>query len=133
MSNNHTNPNQFFSWRFAVVRSILPATTKHVLLTLSIHMNDLGEGCFPSTVTLAKETSLSERSVITHIMLAVNHGWIRKQIHGYSGRGWKHHEYVLKWPEGTERPSVPKLQGTECPSNKALKEVQSNSTVITLE
>jgi hypothetical protein len=122
-----------WSWRNAILKSTLPATTKHVLMVISCHMNDMGEGCYPSTKRIAEYASLSERSVCTHIEEAGNAGWLEVKTHGYSGQGWARHEYRPLWPEGTELDSAPsaertepRAQGTEPNDNKALKEVQRN-------
>lgn len=148
-----------WSWRHAIQKSPLSSTTKLVLLNLSIHMNDLGEGCYPSTATQAADTGLSERSVCTHLDVAENAGFIRRKAHGYGGQKWARNEYFATWPvgvevgpkgteggsvpstaapvdksvsnpsEGTEGGSVRNCEGTEPDDRKALKEVQSNSTV----
>jgi len=111
-------------------------------------MNDLGESCFPSTKTLAKETGLSERAVVTHLQVAISSHWLEVSEHGYSGQGWRRHQYSISNPEdfqedeGAERDSVafelalsvlPK--GTERPSKraergdtKALNVVQSSTS-----
>ena len=88
----------FFSWREAVLESNLHATTRHVLLTLACHMNDLGAGCFPSTRTLEKQTGLSRRTVETHLAVARRVGWITVERRGDSGQGWRRHEYRIAWP-----------------------------------
>jgi hypothetical protein len=133
----------FFSWREALLESNLAPTAKHVLLTLACHMNDLGNGCFPSTKTLARQTGLSERSVCTHLKEAKKAGWIVARARGLSGQAWKHHEYLISWPQGTEGRSAPstvkalkdvqrvKAQGTERRDVKALKDVQSSTSVST--
>jgi Helix-turn-helix domain len=122
-----------WSWRNAILKSKLPATTKHVLMVISCHMNDMGEGCYPSTKRIAEYASLSERSVCTHIEDAGKAGWLEVKTHGYSGQGWARHEYLPLWPEGTELASAPpaertepRARGTEPDDNKALKEVQRN-------
>ena len=145
-------------WRLAIQRSDLPPTTRHVLMNLSIHMDNNGASCFPSTQTQARETGLAERTVITHIDKAVSAGFLAKGVKGRSGKGWAIHEYKAVIPNGTEPPSVPKsdnaVQGAEPPSvpkynnslqgtepfsvpqdkgaernyNMALKEIQSNSS-----
>lgn len=68
-----------FTWRSAVVESDLSPTTRHVLLTLSLHMNERGGSCFPSTRLLARETGLSRRSVETHLGAAVEASWLDRQ------------------------------------------------------
>lgn len=120
-----------WTWRHAIIKSSLPPTTRHVLLTLSCHLNDLGEDCFPSTAMLADETGLSERSVCTHLALAAEHGWFVVRRHGYGKQKWARHEYFPRIPEGfevpdrddqgTERTSAPSKKGR---GTKALNDVQ---------
>lgn len=145
-------------WRRAIAGPNGPraATTRHVLLTLSIWMDDDGGSCFPSTQTIAAACALSERTVCTHLELADAAGWIRRQLRGAGGQGWRSMEYfaalpsalndvqhdganVLKeiqhdTPQRTERDSAPSAQRTEPNAERTepndrnvLKEVQSNS------
>ena len=145
-----------FEWREAVASPKGPSssTTRHVLLTLSLHMDMTGGNCFPSTALLAERTGLSERSVCTHVDRAESEGWIRRAKHRGAGRAWAGTLYTAILPEvlkdvqrpteeGTERGSVPtrengrgteggsvrQARGTEPHDNEALKEVQSNSSV----
>jgi hypothetical protein len=106
---------RFFTWRTAILESSLPATTRHVLLTLSCHMNDAGESCFPSIERLSRETGLSTRSVSTHLGKAREAGWIKSGLHGYGGRQWARNEYRISWPPswGEEPSSVPRPDGLE--------------------
>ncbi|MBC2709533.1 MAG: helix-turn-helix domain-containing protein [Desulfosarcina sp.] len=116
-------------------------TTRHVLLTLSLYMNDDGGSCYPSTKKLGLATGLSERSVCTHLDIATSAGWIRKHIKTGEGRAWKLHSYTPATPDkalkevqqqGTEGGSAALTEGTEPHTEgaephdiKALKEVQS--------
>lgn len=94
-----------WSWRHAITQSGLPATTRHVLLTLSCFMNDTGGDCYPTTRQIADATGLSERAVCTHIASAKEKGWLRVSVR--NGRQWKRHEYCADWPgRVTERRSV---------------------------
>jgi hypothetical protein len=92
------NYEPFFSWRSAILTSELPATTRHVLLTLSCHMNDAGESCFPSIERLSKETGLSTRAVSKHLGAAREACWIKTEKHGFAGRQWARNEYRISWP-----------------------------------
>lgn len=65
-----------FTWRSAVCESALKATTRHVLLTLSLHMNERGGSCFPSVDTLASETGLNRATVIRQLQVAEANGWL---------------------------------------------------------
>jgi len=104
-SMNSMNSNtQFYSWRQAILKSSLPPTTRHVLLTLSCHMNDAGESCYPSIELLCEETGLSNRAVITHLKLSEDAGWIEVEKHGFRGRKWARNEYKIAWPERINLP-----------------------------
>jgi hypothetical protein len=96
-----TKQNQLsplFAWRKAITQSTLKATTRHVLLTLSLHMNAEGKSCFPSVRTVAGEAGLSRRAVGVHLTLAVNEGWIVRRIRGSQGYNWHAYEYELAFP-----------------------------------
>jgi hypothetical protein len=76
-----------YTWRNAINKSDLPPTTKHLLQTISDHLNPKvkGGGCFPSQKKLAQETGFSERTVIRHLKIAAGkdgEGWIRIVKHG---------------------------------------------------
>jgi hypothetical protein len=138
-----------YSWRNAILQSTLPATTRHVLLTLSCHVNDAGESCYPSTRRQAEETGLSERAVITHLQKAEALGWLDVKQHGFAGQKWARNEYLPRMPDnkkalnesqrleakalndvqrqGTEPDSPASRKGTEPHDEKALNEVQSSS------
>lgn len=146
------NPTQFYSWRQAILKSGLQATTRHVLLTLSCHMNDAGESCYPSIELLCEETGLSNRSVITHLKVAEEGGWIVVDKHGFSGQKWARNEYRIAWPNSPTEPKgePPKAvndvhhlgegkvvkevhhlqgEGSEPNDKKAVKEVHTNYPV----
>ena len=53
-----------FTWRSAVVAAAdLTSAEKLTALVLSLHMNEVGDSCFPSVSTLVTKTSLSRRTV----------------------------------------------------------------------
>lgn len=89
----------FFSWRSAFQKSDLPPTTKLVLFCISTYMNDHGEGAFPSIETLMKDSSLSNRAVITHIKKAQQDGFLEVSQHGFSGQAWRRNEYCISIPK----------------------------------
>jgi hypothetical protein len=89
-----------WSWRHAILKSDLPPVTRHVLLTISCYMNEVGEGCYPSIATLVATTGLAKRSIITHIASAALGGWIEVSKHGFAGQQWKRSEYRAAWPKG---------------------------------
>lgn len=141
-----------WSWRHAIISSELAPTTRHVLLTISCFMNDVGGGCYPTTKQLQKSTGLSERAVCEHIGIAERAGWLNISKHGLAGQKWKNHQYSARWPgtEGTDARSVPltekaltqdqclapkgtdagsvrNCEGTDPNDRKALTDGQSNS------
>jgi Helix-turn-helix domain len=76
-----------YDWRRAINKSNLPPTTKHLLQTISDHLNPetKGGGCFPSQKKLAEETGFVERTIIRHLKIAAGkdgEGWIRIVRHG---------------------------------------------------
>jgi hypothetical protein len=90
-----------WQWLQAIASKLGPAdsTTRHVLMTLSLHMNQLGEQAFPSQRLLAERSGLSERSVRTHLQLATKAGWLLVYAKQPNGKGWRLHEYVAAVPE----------------------------------
>lgn len=91
-----------WSWRHRLLKSNLPSTTRHVLLTLSCHVNDAGEACFPRVEDLVLETGLSKRSVLTQLEIGRESGWVQVSRHGFSGKKWARNEYLLTTPEEVE-------------------------------
>jgi hypothetical protein len=69
-------------------------TTRHVLVTLSDYMNKDGGSCFPTIKRLAKETNRSEKTVKTHLALAVSKGWIFRYTHMGEGQAWRNYGYI---------------------------------------
>ncbi len=88
-----------WSWRHAINRSDLQATTKHVLIVLSCWMNEHGGGCYPSISDLVGATSRDKKTVLKHLEVARDAGWIVVSNHGLRGRKWKRNEYSARWPE----------------------------------
>lgn len=121
-----------YTWRAAIIRSDLSPTTRHVLLTLSCHINDAGEPTYPSTLLLSDECGLSERAVVTHLKLAASLGWLTVTKHGYAGQAWARNQYRPRVPDGFVPRPAPSRKGTEpdsVPSDeqlstKALNDVQ---------
>lgn len=131
--------NRAWTWRHALLKSDLPATTRHVLLTISCFMNDVGGGCYPTQEQLAEATGLSNRAVRQHIDVAVKAGWLVRKEHGFRGQKWRNHEYEAAWPildvvgdasEGAEPASSalpegaePRAEGAERGSEKVRNDV----------
>jgi len=135
-----------WSWRHAVLQSDLPATTRHVLLTLSCFMNEVGTGCYPTQEQIAAATGLTDRAVRKHLEIACGvvkdakgkridpaRIWIEVIEHGFRGQKWRNHEYRAVWPEGfqikkaAERGSGPSAKGAERGSGKVRNDVPTTS------
>jgi hypothetical protein len=89
------------------------STTRHVLLSLSIFMDESGGQCFPSNRTVAAATGLSRKCVRTHIEMAAGHGWLKVIPKTGTGQGWKRNTYQAVLPEkvGKEIPHVKDQRG----------------------
>lgn len=93
-----------FTWRSAIAspRGPKSPTTRLVLLTISLHMSERGDSCFPSTRTISEESGLSHRAVIEHIDVAEKAGWLGKRERKSNGKGWRRMEYVAQVPAAFE-------------------------------
>ncbi|PRZ51205.1 Helix-turn-helix domain-containing protein [Paraburkholderia fungorum] len=117
-----------YTWRHAIINSPLPGQTRHVLLTLSCHVNDAGESAYPSVKTLAREADVSEPTVVKHLRIAKLAGWLIVRKHGYGGQKWARNEYLPAIPEGFEIPDWT-AEGTKAglvPSNSGLSTEELN-------
>ncbi|MEO1989645.1 MAG: helix-turn-helix domain-containing protein [Martelella sp.] len=88
-----------WSWRHAITQSGLPSNTRWVLMALSLHMNEMGGSCFPSIAQIVSETGLDKKTVLKHLALAKEEGWIRVENVGFRGQRWKRASYIAAWPE----------------------------------
>jgi len=93
----------------------LQPTTKHVLLTLAVFMDEKAE-CYPSVALLSQRTSLSRASIFTHLKKARKGGWIEITIKGFNGQGWKRHKYKATIPDKV-------VKEIDHDTDKAVKEV----------
>lgn len=132
-----------FCWRNAVANAEGPVnpTTRHVLLTLSLHMDEAGGSCFPSTRTVAERTGLSRRTVEKHLAAAEAEGWIRRRRGAGDRQGWRRIEYAAALPEkvgkeirhvageGGEPASPRPAEGGEPRDTKVGNVVRTNSSV----
>src|ERR1044072_799232 len=87
-----------WSWRHAIANSGLPPTTRHVLLTISIKMDETGGSCYPPITELVALTGLDKKTVRKHLEIAESKGWIEISQHGFRGQRWKRNDYVARWP-----------------------------------
>ena len=117
-----------WSWRQVILRSSLASTTKLVLLALSSHMNDHGEGCYPSLDTLAQETSLTRKAVITHIATAITAGFLAKDRMNIRGRKWASNIYRATIPIEVESDN---LDFEDCGDAREAHHTQKNEKNLT--
>lgn len=107
-----------FSWRAAVCDSDLPATVRHVLLTLSLYMSERGDSAFPGNARLAHDTALERKAIMRALATAVDKGWLTIKVKGCSLKGGRRlaTEYAASTPTGTSGGPVPErdrsLSGT---------------------
>lgn len=125
-----------FVWRWLIASGQGPTspTTRHVLLTLSLHMAENGSRAYPSEHRLAEETQLSERAVGIHLQKAVDAGWISRQRRR-NGRAWAQYDYQAVIPphlRGTERRSGRRTErharGPEPDDVEVPNDVRTNTT-----
>ena len=84
-----------FAWRAAITRSGLPATARHVALTLALHMDDQGGSCWPSNSTLQAETGLSRNTILGAVRTLEQAGWVT--VHRADRRA---NRYIATTPAG---------------------------------
>jgi hypothetical protein len=87
--------SRLFTWRTGLVESDLPATWRHVGLTLSLHMNERGSSAFPTVRTLTVETGLSDETVRTALNGLVERNYLVKYP---PANGRRTNEYVATVP-----------------------------------
>jgi hypothetical protein len=96
-----------FTWRSAVSspESGLTPTEHQVALTLSLHMNELGESCFPSIdPTLHEETcGRSAATIRDAINQLVELGWLHRQARVGRGRSNEYEALIPAWYETHRR------------------------------
>jgi hypothetical protein len=86
------------SWRGAILLSNMPSTAKLILLAMSCHYTDLGEGLIRSLRTLERDTGLSRHTIIDSLKIAVDAGWITITKSRINGKIWKSNAYFPAWP-----------------------------------
>ena len=94
-----------WDWRGAIASPYGPPnpTTRHVLLTIALHMSPAGDSSFPTVELLAKETKLGRSTVLEHTAKAQAKGWLGKRERAEKNRrGWRRIEYIPLIPAGVE-------------------------------
>jgi hypothetical protein len=77
------------TWRSALCDSGLPATARHVALTISIYMNERGGSAYPGGTRLAEDTGLSLRTVRSALAVLEQSGWLTVVERGGATKGSK--------------------------------------------
>lgn len=94
-----------FDWQRIVASEDGPEspTTRHVLLTLCMHMSRSGSSCFPSLRTLQGETGLDRSTVVRHIKKSRSEGWLRVENTKGSSGGNSSNRYYATLPTETQK------------------------------
>ncbi len=98
MEPDHGAVSRAWSWRHAIAKSGLPATTRLVLHTLGLKMDATGGSCYPPISEIVELSGLDKKTVLKHLEIAEAKGWIEVSQHGFRGQKWKRNEYVARWP-----------------------------------
>ncbi len=103
-----------FTWRSAIAESDLKPVTKHVALTLSLHMSERGDSCFPGKSLLSGETGLDVRTVDRSLKELGVKRWLEVVRGGGRGRSNQYRAkiprsfprapYFMEHEEDTEKP-----------------------------
>lgn len=98
-----------FRWERLVVseRGPVSPTTRLVLLALATHLNREGQA-WPSEKTLALETGLSERAVLSHLEIAVTDSWIERAASRDQGKAWRRYTYTIRTPSNSALRTAPR-------------------------
>jgi hypothetical protein len=102
VSRRQFNLSALFTWRSAIStpESGLSATEHHVLLTLSLHMNELGSSCYPGVERLVEETcGRSSSTIRTALERADKLGWIVREIRRGRNRTNNYEALIPAWYE----------------------------------
>lgn len=95
------------TWRAAICKSDLPPTTRHVALTVSLYMSELGDSAYPGAARLVNDTGLSERTIRDHLAALVEAGWL-ELVHkgGQAGDRKTANEYRANIPDLSPTPAA---------------------------
>lgn len=130
MTRRTPSTSEAWTWRHAFAGADLHATTKLLLHTVGMFMNEMGKGCFPSQAEIIQYSSLDKKTVIKHTRLAIDAGWLEAFQHGYRGQKWRRLEYKPCWPERDlaaedAEPDLTEGGGEFPPPSEAEKAVES--------
>lgn len=96
-----------FGWERAIIGAGGPrsSTTRLVLLALATHIPRARTHAWPGIRRLEAETALSNRAVIDHLEIAVNEGWLRREITKLPEMRYRASVYWIQLPACAEPPS----------------------------
>ncbi len=104
-----------WSWEESIMESDLSPTTRLVLLVLATHMNNFGQGCYPSLDRIAKYSGLTERAVRVQINKAIESGWLVKSKRRLKGSEWNSNIYHPAFPNEAALKQVAGDEGNTVP------------------
>lgn len=88
-----------YNWRMVALKhGNLPSNSKFILLYLSTYMNAHGDSCFPSIVRIMGDTGLAKATVVKHLKILRETGWIVSKSIG-NGKAWAHNQYYPQIPD----------------------------------
>lgn len=88
-------------WRWLVWSERGPAgATKRAILQVlhDFYMSSPDGAIFPSVETIAAKAGITKRHAMRHLGELEAGGWLRREVRGASGQGWKRHCYTLRFP-----------------------------------
>lgn len=119
-----------WSWRDAIRMGDLEPTTKLVLYTISVYMNELGSGAFPSYGTLATDCQLKKNTVMKHVKIAVEKGFLRKEKCARENGSTTSNKYFALYPQGVHLHQLggsPQSTPTSSPASTPINTTVSNT------
>lgn len=106
-----------FTWRSAIAESDLPATTRHVALTLSLYMSERGTSARPGPARLAADSGLHPSTVKEKLAELERLGWLRCVARGgRRGETLRANEYEATVPDPPLFDTPPVPDGDPSPS-----------------
>jgi hypothetical protein len=89
-----------YTWKKHFVESDLPSLSKLLLHALAYHMNSLGRSCYPTQEQLSVETSISLKTVRTHLEKCIESGYVERYLHTSNIQKNWNYGYIARLPDG---------------------------------
>jgi hypothetical protein len=90
-----------WTWRDAIRKSGAPPLTKLICLCIANYVSDVGKGAFPSVRALMADSSMSNRSVSTHIQSAIDAGLLELEREAGKAGRFGRTVYYPRFPDNT--------------------------------